>query len=166
MNTLFHLPHSPLRRLLLGLLCTLLLSGCGMFRPQDHYTESSAPSSKVVRTAYTQMGAKYRLGGASPQKGFDCSGLIWWAYNQNGMDVPRITTDQARAGRAVPANQARPGDIVVFRTGTSPRGLHTGIYAGEGSFIHSPSKGQRVRMESLAIPYWRDKLVSVRRVGR
>ncbi|WP_229772679.1 C40 family peptidase [Desulfovibrio sp.] len=112
------------------------------------------------------MGKKYRLGGASPQKGFDCSGLIWWAYRQNGLNVPRITVDQARAGQSVPKNLARPGDIVVFRTGQSPRGLHTGIYAGGDSFIHSPRRGERVRMESMNIPYWRSKLISVRRVVR
>ncbi|MCD7984790.1 MAG: C40 family peptidase [Desulfovibrio sp.] len=120
----------------------------------------------MVHTAYSQMGKKYRLGGASPQKGFDCSGLIWWAYRQNGLNVPRITVDQARAGQSVPKNLARPGDIVVFRTGQSPRGLHTGIYAGGDSFIHSPRRGERVRMESMNIPYWRSKLISVRRVVR
>ena len=79
---------------------------------------------------------KLPIGGASPQKGFDCSGLIWWVYNKNGVKVPRITVDQARIGQSVPREQVRPGDIVVFRTSASPRGLHTGIYAGGNSFIH------------------------------
>ena len=149
------------------LLAILLLGGCGFFGQK---TVDSGPGSvkahKVVRTAYSQMGRQYRSGGASPHKGFDCSGLIWWAYRQHGVKVPRITTDQARAGQAVPKARPRPGDIVVFRTGNSPRGLHTGIYAGGGSFIHSPRKGERVRMESLNIPYWKSKLIAVRRVVR
>lgn len=161
----------PLRvrlwRCLPPLLAILLLGGCGFFGQK---TADSGPAPvkahKVVRTAYSQMGKQYRSGGASPQKGFDCSGLIWWAYRQHGVKVPRITTDQARAGQPVPKARPRPGDIVVFRTGSSPRGLHTGIYAGGGSFIHSPRKGERVRMESLNIPYWKSKLIAVRRVVR
>ena len=119
---------------------------------------------KAVKTAYTQMGKKYRSGGASPQKGFDCSGLIWWAYRENGVKVPRITTDQAHAGQQVPLSAARQGDILVFRTGSGPRGLHTGIYTGGNSFIHSPRQGENVRVESLEVPYWRNKLIAVRRV--
>lgn len=153
------------RACVLGPLLALLLSGCGMFRPADN-GPAPVKAQKVVHTAYSQMGKQYRLGGASPQKGFDCSGLIWWAYRQNGMSVPRVTVDQARAGQSVPKGLARPGDIVVFRTGQSPRGLHTGIYAGDDSFIHSPRRGERVRMESMNIPYWRSKLISVRRVVR
>lgn len=145
----------------------LLLGGCGFF---GHRTSDSGPTPvkahKVVKTAYSQMGKKYRSGGASPQKGFDCSGLIWWAYQQHGVTVPRITTDQAKTGHAVPKARPRPGDIVVFRTSNSPRGLHTGIYAGDGSFIHSPRTGERVRMESLDVPYWKSKLIAVRRVVR
>ena len=145
----------------------LLLGGCGFFGQR---TADSGPTPvkahKVVKTAYSQMGKQYRSGGASPQKGFDCSGLIWWAYRQHGVSVTRVTTDQARTGHAVPKARPRPGDIVVFRTGNSPRGLHTGIYAGGGSFIHSPRKGERVRMESLDIPYWKSKLIAVRRVVR
>ncbi|MDO5483838.1 MAG: C40 family peptidase [Desulfovibrionaceae bacterium] len=112
------------------------------------------------------MGKKYRMGGASPSKGFDCSGLVYWAYRKNGLSVPRVTTDQARAGKAVSRSQLKPGDIVVFRTGQSPRGLHTGIYAGGGSFIHSPRAGERVRMESMDINYWKKRLVTARRIVR
>ena len=150
---------------LLALASLLLLAGCGLTRPVDD-GPMSEDAHKVVRTAYAQMGKKYRSGGASPQKGFDCSGLIWWVYKQNGYKVPRITVDQASAGYSVPKNQARPGDIVVFRTGSSPRGLHTGIYAGGNSFIHSPRRGEKVRMESMSIPYWSNKLIAVRRVVR
>ena len=165
MTSLLPTRGRALLHLFLAVLCALMLTGCGLFRPADTPPTPTA-AHQVVRTAYSQMGAKYRSGGASPQKGFDCSGLIWWAYRQNGYEVPRITVDQARAGQSVPTSQARPGDIVVFRTGSSPRGLHTGIYAGGDSFIHSPRRGERVRMESMSIPYWRDKLVSVRRVVR
>lgn len=153
-------------RLWAQLLLALSLGGCGFFSPQADTSPAPVKAHKVVKTAYSQMGKQYRSGGASPQKGFDCSGLIWWAYRQHGVKVPRITTEQARSGQPVPKTRPRAGDIVVFRTGNSPRGLHTGIYAGGGSFIHSPRKGERVRMESLNIPYWKSKLIAVRRVVR
>lgn len=143
----------------------LLLTGCGLLRPKD---DGNVPvkAEKVMQSAYSQIGSKYRLGGASPQKGFDCSGLIYWAYSRNGVKVPRITTDQAKTGTSVSKYNAHAGDIVVFRTASSPRGLHTGIYAGDNSFIHSPGKGKRVRMDKIDDTYWKNKLVSVRRVIR
>lgn len=142
---------------------SVLLAGCGLMRP----TGSSNPPAKaqnVMRSAYSQIGSKYRLGGASPQKGFDCSGLIYWAYAKNGVKVPRITTDQAKTGQSVSKYSAHAGDILVFRTGSSPRGLHTGLYAGDNSFIHSPGKGKRVRMDKIDDSYWKNKLVAVRRI--
>ena len=109
------------------------------------------------------MGKPYRIGGASPRQGFDCSGLIYWAYGKNGVKVPRITKDQLRAGHGVSKDAPLPGDIVVFRIGR--RTLHTGLYAGGNAFIHAPRKGSKVRMESLSSPYWSDKLISIRRIS-
>lgn len=152
------------RNMALLLVCAVLLTACGAFRSAPDGGPAPESAQKVVKTAYTQMGKKYRAGGASPQKGFDCSGLIWWAYRQNGLKVPRITSDQASAGQQVSLSSARQGDILVFRTGSGPRGLHTGIYAGGNSFIHSPRRGENVRVESLNVPYWRNSLVAVRRV--
>lgn len=153
----------------LVLLCILALSvgGCGFFGSKPTLAPpDSVRTHKIVRTAYAQIGKKYRSGGCSPQKGFDCSGLVWWSYQQHGIKLPRITTDQARAGRKIPARQAQPGDILVFKTGRSPRGLHTGIYAGEQKFIHSPGNGKVVCLDNLSLPYWSERLVTVRRLGK
>lgn len=148
-------------------LITSMLGGCGFFSAST----SSSPTaglkgSNVVETARAQIGSKYRPGGSSPQKGFDCSGLVWWSYKQHGVKVPRITTDQAKTGRSVPKKHARAGDIVIFKTGDSPRGLHSGLYCGNGSFVHSPGRGKRVCIDKLSASYWRDKLVAIRRVGK
>lgn len=138
-------------------------SGCAMFQPDDPGYNNPQRAQNIVRTASSQEGKRYRMGGASPYRGFDCSGLIWWAYRQNGLKVPRVTVDQARAGYAVPKNSPRPGDIMVFRTSGGPRGLHTGIYAGNNTFIHSPSRGKTVRRENME-PYWGNRLIAVRRI--
>lgn len=159
-------PLSALPQLVLiclSLVLALSLGGCGLFSARVDPGPPPIKAHKVVKTAYAQMGKKYSPGGASPRKGFDCSGLIWWAYRQHGINVPRITSDQAKTGKAVPKKMARSGDIMVFRTSNSPRGLHTGIYAGNNCFIHSPRRGKTVCMENL-VPYWHKKLVAVRRV--
>ena len=119
----------------------------------------------VVDRAYSQLGKPYRYGGSTP-RGFDCSGLIWWAYRQHGVTVPRVTTDQARAGKAVKANAMRPGDVLVFKSRSSARGLHTALYAGNGTFVHSPSSGSRVRTDKIANSYWSKRLIRVRRILR
>ena len=138
----------------------VLLAGCGASQNYSSSSSSHPKAQMAVRDAYSQMGKPYRLGGASPRQGFDCSGLIYWAYGKNGVKVPRVTRDQLNAGRGV--SNPLPGDIVVFRTGRNS--LHTGIYAGGNSFIHAPRKGTNVRMESLSSPYWGKRLISVRRV--
>jgi len=122
-------------------------------------------AKKIVESAHSQVGARYRSGGNSPGKGFDCSGFVQWAYGQQGIAVPRITADQARAGRLVaPQEGLRPADILVFKNRQGPRGLHTGLYTGDGQFIHSPSAGHRVRTESLEVAYWKNSLIGARRL--
>lgn len=159
-------------RLFLGqlafpVLCLLLiapLNGCAFWSPPAPAPLPSIRAHKIVRTAYAQMGKKYRPGGASPQKGFDCSGLVWWAYKQHGIKIPRITKDQAKTGKAVSRKMAKAGDIVVFRTGRGPQGLHTGLYAGDGCFIHSPRPGKKVCIDKLSLPHWKNTLISIRRI--
>lgn len=143
----------------------LLSSGCGFLSFNSPRAEKSLKGASVIETARNQVGNRYRPGGASPQKGFDCSGLVWWSYKQHGINVPRITTDQAKTGKAVSKKAARPGDIVIFRTSDSPRGLHSGLYCGNDSFVHSPGKGKKVCLEKLSASYWKNKLVTVRRVA-
>ncbi|MDR1660646.1 MAG: C40 family peptidase [Desulfovibrio sp.] len=147
------------------LLFALLLSSCGFLKSSD--TDITPPlAHKVVNAAYSQIGKSYQSGGKSPQTGFDCSGLVWWAYQKNGLAVPRRTVEQARAGVAVPRGNARPGDIVVFRASRAINGLHTGLYAGNSTFIHSPRTGSRVRAENMDRPCWSSNLLTVRRVVR
>lgn len=148
-----------------------LLSGCGaktitglVWRDPARPSPSGSASA-VVRSALSQVGKPYRYGGSTP-RGFDCSGLIWWAYRQNGVTVPRVTRDQATAGSAVRANALRPGDILVFNTRSSGSGLHTALYAGGGTFVHSPSSGNRVRTDTLANAYWSKRLIRMRRILR
>ncbi len=151
----------------LALLLCLFVAGCGPTRITGIERAVVVPrttgvGAQVVSTAQTQLGKFYRYGGASPQTGFDCSGLIWWAYRQHGIKIPRVARDQAGAGSSVSRSGLRPGDILVFKTPN----LHTALYAGRGKFIHSPSSGKRVRHDEMKNPYWSKRLVRIRRVVR
>lgn len=123
--------------------------------------KNSCPSTAVVNTLRSQIGVKYRYGGATPKEGFDCSGLIYWAYRQHGISLPRVASRQSHYGAPVAKNKLQPGDIVAFRIG---KAYHTGIYTGNNKFIHSPSKGKRVREDSLANSYWKRHYIGARRV--
>jgi len=120
----------------------------------------------VVAAARSLTGAPYKYGGESPQTGFDCSGLTWWAYRQVGVDLPRVSYEQYEAGRPVSRRDIRPGDLVFFRLRGNRKNVHVGIATDETTFIHSPSSGGRVREEPFDIGYWREHFIGARRVVR
>jgi hypothetical protein len=108
----------------------------------------------IVQTARRFIGTSYRWGGTSPEEGFDCSGLTMTVYRLNGLDLPRNSWDQFRAGRPVPRKALKAGDLVFFATSGTNRISHVGIYIGHGKFIHAPSQGKAVRTESLNNSYF------------
>ena len=148
----------------------LAVSGCapkritGFDSPAARTDAGSQLALQVAQTAQSQIGKPYRLGGATPQRGFDCSGLVYWAYSQHGVKVPRITTTQAQSGVPVARAKLIPGDILVFRAPSAPNGLHTGIYTGNGKFVHSPNSRGRVKLEDLDNPAWGKNYLTARRV--
>jgi cell wall-associated NlpC family hydrolase len=106
-------------------------------------------------------GVPYRNGGADPS-GFDCSGLVWYAFEQHGIQVPRTVAEQFDGGEKVKANHLEPGDLVFFET-TGHKASHVGVFVGEGEFVHAPSARGEVRVERLASPYWSRRYVGARR---
>jgi cell wall-associated NlpC family hydrolase len=108
-----------------------------------------APASAVgaIAAAYavTQLGAPYRTAGYSPQTGFDCSGLLYWAFAQAGLDVPRSSWQIWAAGRRVTRAAAQPGDLVSFHG----QG-HIGFYLGRGLYVHSTRSGDVVSVHAIA----------------
>lgn len=141
------------------LLCFLACSGCTLPR-EPAPSGRTASGAAISQTALTTIGTRYCYGGSSPAKGFDCSGLVLWAYGKNGLNVPRTANEQSRMGYAVSKGNLRPGDLVVFKTRS---GLHTGIYTGKGRFVHSPRSGTSVREESIDSKYWRGRFIAGRR---
>lgn len=119
----------------------------------------------VVAAAMTQIGVPYSWGGASPATGFDCSGLVQWAYAQTGVTLPRTTSGQILAGVQVDRSELRPGDLVftrsVRRGGQVVERGHVAIYAGGGQVVVAPKTGDVVRLRTLNL----DTVQAARRVA-
>ena len=107
------------------------------------------------------IGAPYRYGGASPD-GFDCSGLVHFAYRTAGVDLPRTSGQLYKATQPVALRAALPGDLLFFNYGG--RVSHVGIYLGEQRFVHAPSSGKPVGVASLRETHYRDRFVGAGRV--
>ena len=118
----------------------------------------------VIEAARSNMGVRYKFGGISPQTGFDCSGLVCWSYEQVGVSLPRRARDQLMFGLKVDKKELQPGDIVVFKGTNSRSGWHSGIYTGDGKFIHSPSSGKGVKESKLDQAYYTRSFAGASRI--
>jgi cell wall-associated NlpC family hydrolase len=107
----------------------------------------------IVRVLQSQLGARYVLGGAAPGTGFDCSGLVQWAFSQVHVVPPRMAFQQARIGEPIPRDGLRPGDLLTF--GERDSVSHIGVYIGDGRFVHASSVAGKVIVSSLDRPQWR-----------
>lgn len=125
--------------------------------------EDNEKGDRIISRARTMIGMPYVRGGRNPG-GFDCSGLVQWAYKNEGISLPRTAREQSQVGtRITDVEEMRAGDIVAFRH--PRRGYHTGIYVGDGKFIHSPHRRDRVKISSLNDPYFRTTFLGARRVS-
>jgi cell wall-associated NlpC family hydrolase len=115
---------------------------------------TDALRKEIVKTAESFIGLPYKWGGYSPQTGFDCSGLSMAVYHLNGLNLPRTSVGQYNAGMSIAQKNISEGDLVFFKTTNGRRVLHVGIYAGGGNFIHAPSKGKDIRIDSLSNRYY------------
>ncbi|MET9322649.1 NlpC/P60 family protein [Streptomyces sp. NPDC003038] len=107
---------------------------------------SSGRAAAAVMAARAAVGRPYVWGSTGPS-GFDCSGLMVWSYRQAGVSLPRTSQAQRHAGRQVPLSQARPGDLVTYRSDAS----HVGMYVGNGQVVHAPYPGARVRYDPVGM---------------
>jgi cell wall-associated NlpC family hydrolase len=106
--------------------------------------------SELVKTAKRFIGIPYRWGGTTAENGFDCSGLTMVSYRLNGLNLPRVSRNQFKAGKWVSKAKLRPADLVFFATKGGTRVTHVGMYVGDGKFIHAPRTGKDVRIEKLS----------------
>ncbi|AUW93351.1 MAG: LysM peptidoglycan-binding domain-containing protein [Sulfobacillus thermotolerans] len=116
----------------------------------------------IVQTAERYLGVPYVWGGASPATGFDCSGLVQYVFQQNGIPMPRTSWAQYDYVTKIPESQLQPGDLVFFST-DGPGASHVGIYIGSDpslgysqAFIEAPAPGQTVMVSNLDAPFYVD----------
>jgi hypothetical protein len=114
----------------------------------------TASESAVVAEAQKYLGVPYLWGGTDPAKGLDCSGFVQLVYGNLGNDLPRVSAQQATAGRAVASlAEARPGDLVFFDHSSARPGIdHVGIYLGNGQMIAAPQPGEVVKVQPVGNP--------------
>jgi cell wall-associated NlpC family hydrolase len=123
-----------------------------------------AGNRKAATAAFRLQGFPYRYGGQSPEEGFDCSGLVQYVYQTQGISLPRDTASLAYSLPAVSPAQRLPGDLVFFNTTLNESFSHVGIYLGDDRFVHAPSSHTgRVMVSDLNQPYWQKHFSGVRR---
>lgn len=126
---------------------------------------SLAAVEPMLELATSLRGVRYRYGGDQPSDGFDCSGFVRYVFGQFAVDVPRTAAEQFRAGHRVASNQLAAGDLVFFST-IGPGPTHVGIVVDPTvqTFVHAPGTGSAVRIERFDTPYWRRRMVGIRRL--
>ncbi|MCF6306529.1 MAG: C40 family peptidase [Flavobacteriaceae bacterium] len=130
-------------------------------------SSGSKTVSNIIKTAKTFEGTKYKFGGTT-KKGMDCSGLVYVAYGKEDVNLPRVSRDMAKQGKAVSLKKVTKGDLLFFKTGKSKNrvnhvGIVTNVKKGEVFFIHA-STTRGVINSSLNESYWRKTFVEARRI--
>jgi len=123
---------------------------------------SDGLAAQAAQIAQAMLGKPYRYGGNNPQ-GFDCSGLVNYSYARAGLTLARDTRSLREQTALVRTGDLRLGDLVFFDQ-EGKKLSHVGIYVGNGTFVHAPSSGGRVRTDRLDAAYWSDHFVEARRI--
>ncbi|MEP9319917.1 C40 family peptidase [Pseudomonas sp. LABIM340] len=133
-------------------------------QPGVHKAQAGS-SSRVVARARQLIGVPYRRGGTTVANGFDCSGLLVYLFRtEAGMKLPRTTGQMIDSGsQRVGRGELKPGDAVFFNRNGRGDISHVGLYIGNNQFIHAPSSGERIRMDSLDNSYWERSYTTARR---
>lgn len=165
------------RNVKIFLATTLLLAGfCNQgWSAETPNTESTSPLSKLQELrehasdltvkAMDMLGIRYKRGGTTPENGLDCSGFVRYVFmDALGAELPRTSREISKVGDRIETKDLQPGDLVFYNT--LRRGFsHVGIYLGDNKFIHSPSAGGQVRVESMDISYWKKRFNGARRIN-
>ncbi|HHT6883838.1 C40 family peptidase [Campylobacter coli] len=139
------------------------IGGCSLAQNASHtptnYNVDKETRLRMIANEWKKT--PYVLGGTT-KKGADCSGFAQSTLAQFNTRIPRTTTKQLRLGIKVSKSKLKTGDLVFFKTGRGPNGMHVGIYMSKGKFIHLSTKGG-VREVDLNSSYWKNRYIGARR---
>ncbi|WP_148716288.1 C40 family peptidase [Chitinolyticbacter meiyuanensis] len=117
----------------------------------------SAQRQEVLLYALGLLDVGYQFGGKNPEAGLDCSGMVRFIYqNAVGLSLPHNAAQIAQLARPVARGDLAAGDLVFFNTLGRPFS-HVGVYIGDGRFVHAPSSGGKVKVETLEKRYFADR---------
>jgi cell wall-associated NlpC family hydrolase len=146
------------------LLSILLLGACASTKDHQQTHGPDGTARKLTSYAQSLIGIPYKNGGHSPDTGFDCSGFVDHVFQHTaGMSLPHNARQISRHGQPVKPSQLREGDLVFYDTNNEAYS-HVGIYLGNDRFIHAPSSGGSVRIENMALDYWKKHYNGARRI--
>ena len=164
------MPVAIFRRWIVICITAAVLAGCGhepVRRPTDGVASASIPvgaekstsrkaGERAASVALGQLGVPYRYGGVT-SRGFDCSGLVQYAWHRAGANIPRTTTDQWRQLDKIDPARLQVGDLLFFRI--DGKVSHVGLYLGDSRFVHAPAAGRSVSVASLESAFYRRAFV-------
>ncbi len=162
------------RNVIAVLFLSIWLAACGHEPMRRVATEEHAQVEPIIATkavqrtlgekaadiALRQVGVPYKYGG-STTAGFDCSGLVQYAYSSVGQKIPRTTGAQLRHLSPVDARRIRSGDLLFFNI--EGKISHVGLYLGGRRFVHAPSSGRHVSVENLDSDFYKRAFVRAAR---
>lgn len=121
-------------------------------------------ATELAFRAMGMIGIRYKFGGNAPENGLDCSGLVRYVFKEAwGANLPRTSQEISQVGKKVDTHDLQPGDLVFYNT-LRRSFSHVGIYLGDNKFIHAPSAGGQVRIESMDLKYWKARFNGARRI--
>ncbi|MEM9929789.1 MAG: C40 family peptidase, partial [Bacteroidota bacterium] len=132
--------------------------------PRKTTSPTAYNRADIVDHAKELLGLKYKYGVNNPRQGFDCSGLVLYLYQNAGIDIERVSRDQAKQGTRIPLKNARPGDLVFYKRGTGGV-FHVSVIVEAGVnklvVIHATNSGV-IREDVLESRYWEPKIYQIR----
>lgn len=136
--------------------------------PTPSHPATSGNQSKgmaIANTALSKQGSNYVWGASGPNT-FDCSGLVWWAHKQNGVNFGRCSTKVlVGMGQSVARGNLQAGDIILFSSNRKASGVHhVGIYVGGGRMVHAPRTGETVKVVNITSGYYNNQYYTARRL--
>lgn len=144
-------------------------------------TAEAGNVDKIIKLALKMVGKPYKYGGITPDEGFDCSGLVYYVFKKNGINMNRTVEEQFKQGKEIELFEIRKCDLIFFQVYENSLynlGIiknfftefiklypnHVAIYLGEGKFIHSSKKGDYVKIDTLRKKFWKKHLIGIKRV--